>query len=171
MKEIWDECIPWFHDWFQTHQTDKFRSNLVISARKELGIEVRFYNNPLENRHKGQKKKIEEEVEKSRDLRKIINAIEKWIDENYLQEISLALRGLGKYRLAQSFENLFVEATTWLRISPENREVKIKYFQTYNPKPSTSYKKPSNAGKKGTRRVIYITKTRIEFRRFFKVGE
>ena len=104
-------------------------------------------------------------------MRKIINAIEKWIDENYLQEISLALRGLGKYRLARSFENLFVDATTWLRISPENREVKIKYFQTYNPKPSTSYKKPSNAGKKGTRRVIYITKTRIEFRRFFKVGE
>ena len=80
---------------------------------------------------------------------KIINAIEKWIDENYLQEISLALRGLGKYRLARSFENLFVDATTWLRISPENREVKIKHFQTYNPKPSTSYKKPSNAGKKG----------------------
>ena len=74
-------------------------------------------------------------------MRKIINAIEKWIDENYLQEISLALRGLGKYRLARSFENLFVDATTWLRISPENREVKIKYFQTYNPKPSTSYKK------------------------------
>ena len=122
-----------------------------------MGIEGRFYNNPLENRHKGQKKKIEEEVEKSRDLRKIINAIEKWIDENYLQEISLALRGLGKYRLARSFENLFVDATTWLRISPENREVKIKYFQTYNPKPSTSYKKPSNAGKKGTRQVIPVT--------------
>ena len=88
---------------------------------------------------------------------KIINDIEKWIDENYLQEISLALRGLGKYRLARSFENLFVDATTWLQISPENREVKIKYFQTYNPKPSTSYKKPSNAGKKGTRRVIPVT--------------
>ena len=148
MKDIWDDCIPWFHDWFLTYQAEKFKSCLLISARRELGIEGRFYNNALENRHKGQKKKIEEEVGKTRELKKVIGALEKWIDENYLQEISLSLRGLGKYRLAKGYEHLSVDAKTWLRISPENRESKIRHFQTFCSKPSSMYKKPSNAGKK-----------------------
>ena len=149
MKEIWDECVPWFHEWFETHQAPIFTSCLVLSARKELGISGRFFNNSLENRHKGQKKKIAEEVGKSRDLKKVITSLEKWVDENYFQEISLALRGLGKYRLAPGYENLAIDPKTWLRLSPESRSLKIKHFVTLDLKPSETYKKPSNAGKKG----------------------
>jgi len=149
LKEIWNEGVPWFYNWFITYQAEKFTTCLVMSARKELGIEGRYYNNPLENRHKSQKKKIEEEAGKTRNLEKLFSVLEKWVNENFVQEISLALRGFGKYRLAPGYQHLQVDPKDWLRMSPETRLKKIEHFQSYTPKPSGTFTKPLNAGKKG----------------------
>ena len=56
LKEIWDDVTPWFYEWFKKHQSESFKSCLVISSGEELGISGRYYNNGLENRHKLQKK-------------------------------------------------------------------------------------------------------------------
>ena len=125
-----------------------------MTAREELGITGRFYNNNLENMHKSQKKKLEDEISgNKRDLTKIINTLNKWINENFYQELSLALRGMGKFRLATGYEHLHIDPKTWFRLLPETRNEKIKHFNNYFAKPSETYLKPSAAGKKPKKNV------------------
>ena len=95
LEDNWKNEIPWFADWFCKHQLPIFSSCLIMSARESLGIVRRFYNNNLENMHRLQKKKLKEILNaKKGNIGQVIEALEKWIDENYVQEVSLALRGM-----------------------------------------------------------------------------
>lgn len=119
------------------------------------------------NRHKSQKKKLLESIGKQRDLKKITDILGNWVNENYLQEISLALRGLGKFRLAADYEQLAVEQLavnpkTWFHYLPETREAKIQHFLEYNADPSNQYKKQVNAWKKGKASAIKRRADQVE---------
>ena len=35
LREVWEGLIPGFHAWFDSHRSDKFRDNLVLSARND----------------------------------------------------------------------------------------------------------------------------------------
>ena len=162
LKDVWRQETPWFCDWFTEYQADVFKTCLILSAREELGIKGRYYNNALVNRHKSQKKKLLESIGKQRDLKKITDILGNWVNENYLQEISLALRGLGKFRLAADYEQLAVNPKTWFHYLPETREAKIQHFLEYNADPSNQYKKPVNAGKKGKASAIKRRADQVE---------
>ena len=149
LKDVWKKETPWFFNWFTEYQGNIFKTCLILSAREELGISGRYYNNALENRHKSQKKKLLEEIGKDRDLKKVTDILGRWVNENFQQEISLALRGLGKFRLAPGYEHLAVNPKTWFHLLPVTREAKIQHFLDYQADPSNQYKKPLNAGKKG----------------------
>ena len=149
LREDWKQA-PLFYDWFLEYQAETFKSCLTLQKRAKLGRKGRYYNNALENRHKGQKKKANEEMRGSKPgLRKAIEILGKWVKENYVQEIGLAIRGLGKYRLAKEFQQLAVEPKVWFKLSPEAREKKIDRFMGFQSSGFDAYTKPSNAGKKG----------------------
>ena len=148
LKEQWEEIAPSFYTWFRRYQEETFTSCLVMSARSSYGVTTRYYNNGLENIHKSLKKKINESKQVS-DLEEINKSLDKWISENYIQEINLAIRGLGKYRLAPGYQHLSVDSILWARLSAETKEKKINQFFKYQAQPSDNYQKPANAGKKG----------------------
>ena len=151
LKEQWEEIAPSFYIWFKRYQEETFTSCLVMSARTAYGVTSRYYNNGLENIHKNQKKKINELSKQASDLEEVNKVLDKWINENYNQEITLAIRGLGKYRLSPAYQHLSVDPIVWTRLSSETKEKKINHFFKYQPKPSNGYSKPTNAGKKGKR--------------------
>ncbi|XP_066914107.1 uncharacterized protein [Clytia hemisphaerica] len=153
LKDVWHEHTPWFHDWFVKYQMDTFKSCLILSARDFLNIKDRYFNNCLENLHRQQKKKLRDELGsiKTRDLRKILHVIDKWVSENYHQELALAIRGHGKFRLHEGYKHLSIDPKTWHRMLPESRDSKIIEFTKFVPKPSQTYQKPVTAGKKGTK--------------------
>lgn len=147
---MWDKLVPKFYQWFINFQSDVFKSCLLLSSRESLGISGRYYNNSLENNHKMQKKTLKELLSgcQSHDVEKVSKALEKWVEDTYLQEIILALRGFGNYRLAPGYEHMRVTPGIWNKLSPESRRKKIEKFFDFIPKPSSTYIKPSNAGKK-----------------------
>jgi len=94
LEDSWANDIPWFADWFKKHQLTIFKECLTLSARKSLGISDRFYTNNIENNHRLQKKKLKEVLGPIKGgLMDVVDALEKWIDENFVQEVALALRG------------------------------------------------------------------------------
>ena len=101
--------------------------------------------------HRQQKKKLREELGslKTRDLTKIVNIIERWVMENYYQELSLVMRGHGKFRFANGYDHFKVDPKTWHQMSPEARDAKVIKFSKFIPKPSQTYSKPVSAGTKG----------------------
>ena len=147
-KEIWEEIAPGFCTWFQKFQGPVFKSCLVLHAQQELGIDGRYDNNGLELKHKQQKKKLNELVGKTTDVEKCSSVLNKWIEENYMNEVSLAIRGLGKYRLASGYEQFLVAPHVWARMTQESRDLKISELMNFTVKPSSLFKKPVDAGKK-----------------------
>ena len=61
----------------------------------------------------------------------------------------MAVRGLGKYRLAPGYTSFSVDPTLWSKWSDQRKEQHMKRYFEYVAKPSEIYQKPANAGKKG----------------------
>ena len=51
LRLIWEGLVPGFCDWFDKRQSNVFKLNLIMSARKHLCVSGRFYSNRLENNH------------------------------------------------------------------------------------------------------------------------
>ena len=95
LEDTWREDVSWFAQWFRDHQFEIFSSCLTMNSRKELGIHGRFYNNHLESKHRLQKKKINEILGSGkRSLMDIVDTLNQWVDENFVQEVTLAVRGI-----------------------------------------------------------------------------
>jgi len=149
-ESIWEDIAPTFHQWFNKNHAPLFIECLIQTVREELGIYKRFYNNNLELNHKLQKKKFKE-INNSKtkvDVFAASDVLQTWVDENFFTEISLALRGFGKYKLAHGYEQFFVQSQTWTRWSPDRRNQHIQAFLKFSPKPSQLYHKPASAGLK-----------------------
>ena len=115
-------------------------------AQEQVEINTRYYNNNLELKHRQQKKKLCD-LNISGDFSQVSGALKKGIEENYYNEIVLAIGGLGKYRLAPGFTVFSVESALWSRWSTERRQQHLGRFFEFIPKPSETYQKPANASR------------------------
>ena len=52
LESVWERKVTVFLDWFQRNRSQQFKDCLVMSSRRALGIEGRFYTNGLELKHK-----------------------------------------------------------------------------------------------------------------------
>ena len=132
LKNVWDELLPNVHSWFVKNRSEKFKANLVLSARSHLNIKGRFYTNGLV-------------------------FLSEFVDEFYT-EAARALRGVGRYRLAPGYENSYVDPSKWNQWSVKRREQHLNAFFAYIPKQSYCYQKLASAGLKKAPRV----KRRVE---------
>ena len=161
LKYIWNEISPNFFDWFVKNHKSYFEECLVLSARKYLDIDGRYYTNGLELKHKLQKKKLREE-DIPQEVVAVSEALKSWANDNYFLEAEKAIRGMGKYRLSKDYANFYRDPVEWNRYSKaKQEEIKEKFFK-YVPNPM-EYEKPKGAGfKDGTgknkRRVRYVKK-------------
>ena len=146
LRSVWEHKAPGFHEWFIKNRSHQFKESLVMSSRKRLGIEGRFYTNGLELKHKLQKKRLRE-ADIAKEVLAVTEQLQKWSEEFYVEEIR-AIRGLGKYRLAPGYDHFQVEPTKWSRWGPERQSQHIKAFREFVPKSYDSYKKPASAGHK-----------------------
>ncbi len=78
--------IPGFHTWFVNKRADKFKSNLVLSARRSLDITGRFYTNGLESAHHLQKKFSQEE-KSPKTVTEVNLVLRQWCDEFYNEAV------------------------------------------------------------------------------------
>ena len=85
LKPEWERIVPGFHQWFQKNRFKHFKECLVLSARKDLGIDGRFHTNGLELKHKLQKKKMREE-DVPKEVAAVTLQLFKWVEEFYLEE-------------------------------------------------------------------------------------
>ena len=148
LASIWNELVPGFHDWFKRKRKQMFCESIILSARKALGIEGRFYTNGLELKHKLQKKKLAEE-DVVKEVSAVTATLQQWVLEFHTEE-SRALRGLGKYRLSPGFDQFTVEPTKWNQWSLQRQEEHLKQFRSYIPSSYNAYTKPKVAGLKST---------------------
>ena len=103
-----------------------------MEARKNLGIEGRFYTNGLELKHKLQKKRLRE-ADVPKEVSVVTKELKSWSEEFYLEEIR-ALRGIGKYCLATGYESFFVNPVLWNHWSPERQSQHVSKFREFIPK-------------------------------------
>lgn len=146
LKDVWEGLVPGFHDWFDKHRSEQFKTCLINSARQQLGLSGRFYTNGLELKHKLQKKRLRES-EVPKEVAKVTDTLEGWTKEFYAEE-ERALRGLGKYRLAPGYEHFLVDPVTWNKWGPQRQAQHFLSFRRFIPKSYNTYKKPSVAGLK-----------------------
>ena len=85
LEEIWEEILPGFYDRFYLHHRDLFLQCLMSSARDELGIEVRFYTNGLELKHKLQKKRLKD-LDVAKEVSSVSKALLAWVNQTYYAE-------------------------------------------------------------------------------------
>eukprot|EP00794_Sanderia_malayensis_P013682 gene13682-biopygen10980 len=147
LKPIWDGLLPNFHAWFMARRAKTFKANLVLSARSQLNIKGRFYTNGLESGHRLQKKFLAEESHNESRVAEVNKLICQWVEEFYTESVR-ALRGLGRYRLANGYETFFVEPTKWNQWSPQRRQQHADQFFAFIPSQSQCYRKPASAGLK-----------------------
>ncbi len=157
LKVVWDGLLPNFHAWFVARRSKVFKTNLVISARTELNIKGRFYTNGLESGHRLQKKFLSDEGNSTSDVIKVNKFLGQWVEEFYSEAVR-ALRGFGRYCLADGYKKFFVEPSKWNQWSPQRRQQHDDQFFTFVPSQSQYYKKPASAGLKKAPR----TQRRVE---------
>ena len=116
LKEPWEEIAPGFYDYFVKNHSKNFLDCLALSARKELGIEGRYYSNGLELKHKLQKKKLRE-AEIPKEVTRVSETLLAWANDNYYLEATKALRGFGKYRLAKEYRDFERAPEVWIKYS------------------------------------------------------
>ena len=146
LKFIWDE-VPGFFEFFKKYRFQKFAECLVLSSRQELSITGRFYSNELELLHKLLKKKLSEDG-CSNNVVEVSKVLTTWLHENFLREAKKALIGQGKYRLAEGYQQFFVEPVLWVRWSQDRKNQHFESFMNFVPKSYDMYVKPSDAGRK-----------------------
>ena len=147
LREIWNDLVNGFYDFFVQHRVEIFNTCLVLSAREYLGINGHFYSNGLELLHRLLKKKLDD-LFCSGDIKSVREGLTKWASNNFLEEARKALRGQGKYRLAPGFQHFTVDPVTWMRRSPDQFAQHFEAFLVYQASGSGKYTKPSDAGKK-----------------------
>ncbi|XP_066932127.1 uncharacterized protein [Clytia hemisphaerica] len=148
LEEDWQRNAPGFFDYFKQNHFARFSDCLVQSARDKLQIDGRYYNNNLELLHKLQKKKREDLKIASKDVVVMSDVLNRWIEENFYSQISLAIRGKGKYRLAPEYATFYVSPSRYRDMTDEQRSRHITKFLQFIPTPSNTYKKPQDSGKK-----------------------
>ena len=67
LQQIWESLVSGFYNWFFKNHAQKFKEYLTRLAQEQLEINIRYYNNNLELKHRQQKKKTRD-LNKSRDL-------------------------------------------------------------------------------------------------------
>lgn len=150
LKDVWEGLVPGFHEWFDKHRSEQFKTCLINSACQQLGLSGCFYTNGLELKYKLQKKHLREsEVpsEVPKEVAKVTETLKGWTKEFYPEE-ERALRGLGRYRLAPGYEHLLVDPVTWNKWGPQRKAQHLLSFRQFTPKSYNTYKKPSVAGLK-----------------------
>ena len=81
-------------------------------------------------------------------VEKVNCILEEWAEE-FRTEAIRAMRGLGKYRLANAYLHFFVSPEVWDRWSVIRKQNHIQEFFAFNPTQSQRYSKPLSAGLKG----------------------
>ena len=144
LKDVWEDLIPGFHEWFLCRRVDKFKNCLTISARESLGISGRFYSNSLELKHRLLKKKLND-LSSSRDVTSASINLTKWLQENFLEEAKKAIIGQGKYRLSRNYQQFYVNPVEWVRWSSKRRTQHFEAFLGYCPRSFEKLVKPADA--------------------------
>ena len=88
------------------------------------------------------------DISSSTDVRTVSENLTKRLKENFQDEVEKALYGQGKYRLAASCQQFFVDPTIWLRWSISRRQQHLESFLSFIPRSYQKYEKPSDAGLK-----------------------
>ena len=145
LKDIWEDIVPGFHEWFTANRSEVFIECLTIEARRNLNIKDRYYTNALGNKHKLQKKKIFE-AGIHKEIAAVSKQLNDWCNE-YYREGERAIRGFGRYRLNEEYKHFFRTPTEWNQMSAKNQQNLLKKFYEYTPG-VTLYTKPNGAGKK-----------------------
>ena len=83
----------------------------MMSSRRALAIEGRFYTNRLELKHKLQKKRLKE-AEVPREVSSVTEEQQNWAQDFFNKEV-LAVLGSGKYHLAPGYDHLLVDPIKW----------------------------------------------------------
>ena len=147
LKDVWEDLVSGFYEWFHKRRFTMFTTCLVQSARESLGISGRFYSNSLELKHRLLKKKLSD-LSIPSDVTATSQALTRWIQENYLDEARKAITGQGKYRLAEGYRQFFVSPVDWVRMSAERKAQHFQSFLSSSPTGFEKYTKPVDAGSK-----------------------
>ena len=145
LQTVWDDIIPGFHQWFVKNRLDIFKRSLIMSSGEKLKIDGKCYSNGLELKHRLLKKKLSD-ISSSAAVRTASENLRKWLKENFQDEVEKALEGQGKYRLAASCQQFFVDPTIWLRWSISRRQRNLESFLSFIPRSYKKFKKLSDAG-------------------------
>ena len=137
LKDVWESLVPGFHDGFDKHRSEQFKTCLINSARQQLGLSGRFYTNGLELKHKLQKKCLRES-EVPKEVAKVTETLEGWTKEFYAEE-ERAIRGLSKYSLAHGYEHVLVDPVTWNKWGPQRQAQHFLNFRRFTPKSYNTY--------------------------------
>ena len=76
LQQIWESLVPGFYNWFFKNHAQKFKECLTRLAQEQLEINIRYYNNNLELKHRQQKKKSRD-LNISVDISQVSGALEK----------------------------------------------------------------------------------------------
>ena len=76
LKEVWNNLVPGFYNWFLRNHAPKFQECLTHIAQENLDINGRYYNNNIELKHRQQKKKLKD-LNVTGDFRKVSSVLEK----------------------------------------------------------------------------------------------
>lgn len=124
LKQVWEDLCPEFYQWFQNTQVELFCSSMIQSVRScaGLGSPPQAYttnNNESINsllKHKIQYKKQEWPQFNSKMYDLVMEQQE---------EFKKAICGSGEYELCDEYKDFEVPHSQWLKMTPEQREVKI----------------------------------------------
>lgn len=120
----------------------------MVAVREKHGISNRFMTNGLELKHRLQKKHLSEN-EVPKEIRLVTRQLYEWTI-NYYKECRRAIRGIGKYRLADNYSHYFVPPARWCSWSDDRRNQHFAAFLNHNALPLDSFKKLSQLERKAT---------------------
>ena len=130
LKYVWELLVPGFHRWFTERRAELFKSTIIWSAKDIIGTSEPFYNNRLEVMHKLQKKKLFEEAT-TKEVTDVINALKEW-QASYRSEAVRAIRGIGKYRLAPTYQQFGVDPVRWMQWSVTTGATRHSFLKLYS---------------------------------------
>ena len=121
LEEAWNNVVPGFYQSFLRNHAPKFQACFTLIARTTLGITGRYYNNKLKLQHRQQKEKVKD-LNVTGVAKEVSSFLEKWISEDFYNEILMTISGLSKYLLAPYFTSFSVDSTLRSKWSDRRKE-------------------------------------------------
>lgn len=125
LKPTWNKICPDFYEWFVCRQAELFCSSMIRSVRTSAGLGCpphSYTTNNNESINRVLKGKVCYKKQEWPEFNNIMFQVVK----DQQEEFSKAVCGCGEYELIDDYKSLEVPHTEWIRMTPEQRKVKVE---------------------------------------------